>query len=229
MTDDILAGIPCEKTIEYLLKRRSTSLKHLSRTQGPSARDIETILSAAARVPDHNKVCPWYFIVFEGDKRAEAGEILASYYQKSHPQCHPDKLEKLRETFMRAPVVIAVISRIREANAPIWEQALSAGAACHSLSLAANALGFGTNWLTEWYSFDPHVKNAFDLDERDHFAGFIYIGKIEKYPDDRDRPDLSEIVNYWDGAAPINKGDKYGRKGRGYPEDGFDFNKIKRG
>ena len=215
--------------IDFLLNRRSTPLKLMSSENGPSRDEINTILTAAARVPDHNKVFPWHFTVLQGEQRREAGHMIGDIYATKFPDAPTEKLSQVRDTFMRAHTVIIVTSRIREAGAPIWEQALSAGAASYNLCLAANAIGYGTNWLTEWYCFDDAVKKAFGLDERDHFAGFIYIGAQTEKPEDRDRPDLNVITTFWEKDKPLNKGDDYGRKGRGYPEDGFDFSKIKRG
>jgi nitroreductase len=124
---------------------------------------------------------------------------------------------------MRAPVVIAVISRLREGKHPLWEQILSAGAACQNLCLAANALGFGTHWITEWCAYNEKFRAALGLDERDNIAGFIYIGTPEERPEERDRPDMKEIVTYWQPGKELNKGKNYGHPGMGLPRAGVTF------
>ncbi len=203
-----------------LQTRRSTSLK-LMAFPGPDEAQIQQILGAATRVPDHNKLVPWWFVVFTGEKRAAFGEVLKRAYLQEDPEATPAKLALEAERLLRAPVVIAVISRMKEGKAPLWEQILSAGAACYNLCLAANALGFGTNWLTEWYSFNPVVKEALGMDARDNVAGFIYIGTQTEKPEERERPALSNIVNEWsDGYAP-RKGDQYEKAGMGLPKAGF--------
>lgn len=141
------------------------------------------------------------------------------------PEATDEKRALERGRFLRAPVVIAVISRIKEGKAPQWEQILSAGAACYNLCLAANALGFGANWVTEWVSYHPHVRTALGCDARDHIAGFIYIGTQSEKPEERERPDLKTIVNHWlDGYVP-SKGDLYGKTGMGLPKAGFTIQK----
>lgn len=206
-----------EKSVfEALKTRRSTPIKSLG-SPGPSPAQIEDILAAATRVPDHNKLAPWWFVVFEGDARAAFGEVLRKAYLREDADAAPAKLDLEAERFLRAPVVIAVISRIKQGKAPQWEQMLSAGAACYNLCLAANALGFGSNWLTEWPAFNEEVRAALGCDERDNIAGFIYLGTQSEKPEDRERPALLDIVNEWsDGYAP-KKGDQYGKKDFGLP------------
>jgi len=220
MSEEIFAGRPCPDMLAYLHKRRSVSVKHLS-APGPDAAQLEAILKAASRVPDHGKQFPWYFIVFDGDARVQAGAALEKAWRATHPDEAPAKLELEAERFTRAPLVIAVVSKIRQGKRPVWEQILSAGAACQNLCLAANALGFATNWLTEWYSCDDTFRSEIGLGANEHFAGFIYIGTAAQMPEERDRPDLAQIVTYWQPDAALNKGDDYGSPGKGWPEAGF--------
>jgi nitroreductase len=216
----LYAGKQSPELLDYLLKRRSVKADQLS-APGPNPEQLQKILSAATRVPDHGKMNPWYFIVFEGSAREQAGEIIAGAFQKSNPEARPDKLEAERQRFTRAPLVVAVISRMRKGKKPFWEQILSSGAVCMNLSLAAHASGFGVNWVTEWYAFDEHVKTALGLDSRDHVAGFLYIGTVTTPPEERDRPDLGLIVNHFEAGKPLKKGDQYDQEKFGLPEAGF--------
>lgn len=207
--------------IAFLKNRRSSKVAALT-APAPTADQLQDILTIAARVPDHGKYHPWYFIVFEGDARADIGAHLRTAYAAENPDTALAKLDLEAERFLRAPMVIAVVSRIREGKNPQWEQILSSGAACYNLCLAANAMGFGTNWLTEWYSYSPTFKKLMGLDDRDHFVGFIYIGTASEQQEDRERPDLSKIVTYWTSKSPaLNKGEGYGQLGKGFPEKGF--------
>ncbi len=228
MVADLYTGAVSPDVLDYLLKRRSAKIEDL-RAPGPSPEQITDILTAASRVPDHGKMCPWYFIVFEGDARAQAGNVLEKAYVAANPDARGDKITAEKERFLRAPVVIALVSRVRRGKKPLWEQVLSAGAAGMNLSLAAHALGFGVQWVTEWYAYDAGVKAAFGLDEADHIAGFFYIGSVEQVPEERDRPDLAEIVTYWGAGKPLAKGDIYGVEKLDYPEAAFDFSLLKRG
>jgi nitroreductase len=220
--DALAAAEPSPELLDYLLKRRSVSIK-LLKEPGPDRAQIETILRAAARVPDHGRLFPWYFIVFAGEARLQAGALLKKAWLAEEPAAMPARLDLESERFLRAPAVIAVISRIREGKHPAWEQILSAGAAGQNLCLAANALGFGTCWVTEWYAYSETFRRGLGLDERDNIAGFIYIGAPSEMPAERDRPDPAQITTFWTPGQTLNKGSGYGQAGAGLPRKGFHF------
>ncbi|MFN3745678.1 MAG: nitroreductase [Hyphomicrobiaceae bacterium] len=185
-------------TLELLLKRRSAKAALLT-NPGPTPAELETILTCAARVPDHKKLVPWRFIVFEGEARAQFGEVLARALvaeEKEAPSAV--RLEAERGRLMRAPMVVCVVSRVvPNPGAPEIEQILSCGAAAFNLCLAANALGYGTCWITEWYSFSKTVASALGLAANERVAGFIYIGTDSAPQEDRERPVLADIVTRW--------------------------------
>src|SRR5262249_6165480 len=137
--------------VDFLLTRRSSKAALLT-APGPTPQELETILTIATRVPDHKAVRPWRFIVFEGEARAAFGEILAEVCRLEEKELpSPIRLETERGRLLRAPLVITAVSQVRPVSgAPEWEQVLSCGAACFNLCLAANALGYGTSWVTEW-------------------------------------------------------------------------------
>ena len=177
-----------------LLSRRSGSAKRMT-GPGPSAAELDLIFGAATRVPDHGKLTPWRFIVFEGEARAGFGDVLAACFAAQNPEADEDRLRVERERFLRAPVVVAVVSGVRQGiPIPEWEQQLSAGACCMTLVLAANALGYVTNWITEWYAYDPCVHEKLGLAANERVAGFIYIGKPAIVLEDRPRPDIRALV-----------------------------------
>ncbi len=184
--------------LDLLATRRSVKPDRLAEP-GPSAAELEQILTIAARVPDHKKLVPWRFIVFEGEARFKAGEIFAEASQREDKEPPSDKrLVIERGRLARAPTVVAVVSRVSDNPfAPEWEQVLSCGAACYNMCLAANAMGYGTNWLTDWVSYSGHVRTGLGLAENERLAGFVYIGTtIERSPE-RDRPALTDIVSRW--------------------------------
>jgi nitroreductase len=205
---------------EFLKKRRSTKVKYMA-SPAPTGVELQDILQTAVRVPDHGKLSPFYFILFEGDARAKFGVHLRDAWAKDHIDATPEQLSYEENRFTRAPLVIAVISRIRDAKIPAWEQILSAGACCHNLCLACNAHGYGTNWLTEWYAYHPDIRTTLNLDDgRDNIAGFIYVGTETEKQDDRDRPTLHAILNHY-GDDLSNKGDCYNKDGMDKPVKGF--------
>jgi nitroreductase len=161
----------------------------------PSAAEIDTLLTIASRVPDHGKLTPWRFIVFEGAARLSAGAAIASAFRVKYPDAKPEQIAFEHERLTRAPLVVAVVSRAApHVKIPEWEQVLSAGAAAMSLVLAAHALGYGANWITEWYAYDRSVLDALGLAPHERIVGFIHIGRPPGPPEDRPRPPLSEIA-----------------------------------
>jgi nitroreductase len=184
--------------LDLLRTRRSLKPDRLT-TPGPAPDQLAEILTIAARVPDHKKLSPWRFIVFEGDARARLGDVFAQACQaEDRVEPSPVRLETERQRPQRAPTVIAVVSRVvASAGAPEWEQVLSAGAASFNMCLAANAMGFGTCWITEWVSYSPTVQAALGLGDGERIAGFVYIGTAIEKPSDRDRPDMSKVVTRW--------------------------------
>jgi len=182
-------------TIELLATRRSAP-PVLMREPGPNAQELELLLTLASRVPDHGKLAPWRFIVFEGDGRARAGQAVAEVYASRNKNAEDKSLDLERGRFMRAPMVIGVVSRAApHVKIPLWEQEMSAGAVCMALTIAATALGFRTAWLTEWYAYDREVLGKLGLVEYEKIAGFIHLGRVEAAPEDRPRPALANIVS----------------------------------
>ncbi len=186
-----------EETIELLLTRRSA--KALTMVEpGPDASELETILRAGARVPDHGKLAPWRFIVFRGEARAKFGEELARIYAAGQSGATDDQIAFEANRLTRAPVVVAVISRVTPGiKIPEWEQLLSAGAVCQNMLIAATAFGYGAQWLTEWYAFDGEVNAALGLGENEKVAGYLYFGSESVPKDERPRPELSDITSEW--------------------------------
>ena len=165
---------------------------------GPTRDQILSLLTIAARVPDHGKLTPWRFIIFEGEARIRAGDTLAEIFAAQHPEADADRVALEHKRLTHAPLVIGVISTASEhVKIPLWEQILSAGAVCMNLTLAATAMGFRTAWLTDWFAYDPQALAALGVQPHEKVAGFIHIGKSNLEPTDRVRPDISQITTYF--------------------------------
>lgn len=190
-----------EQLIEHLLTRRSVSARLLAEP-GPDDSALEQILRAATRVPDHGKIHPWRLILLRGEARQKLGQVLRTAYRDVEADASEAKLDLEAVRFMRAPLVIAVVSSlIVPHKVPEWEQTLSVGAVCLNLLYAAQATGFGANWLTEWCAYHPAVRAALGISAQEKIAGFVYIGTASEKPDDRPRPALTEVVSEWRGPS----------------------------
>jgi len=184
-------------SIALLQTRRSLKPAELV-GPGPSPADLDTLLTIASRVPDHGKLVPWRFVVFEGESQLKAGAAIAAAFVAKYPDATTDQIAFERRRLARAPVVIAVVSRAApHVKIPEWEQVLSAGAAAMSLVIAAHALGFGATWITEWYAYDRGVLDALGLAPHEKIAGFVHIGRPAHAPEDRPRPALGDIVTHF--------------------------------
>lgn len=190
-------NISAPQALDLLLSRRSGSAKAMT-GPGPSPEQVRTLITCASRVPDHGKLAPWRFIVFEGDARRRFGDHLVRALKQAEPNASEERIAQEQNRLMRAPVVIAVISRVRkDVPIPEWEQVLSAGASCQALLVAAHAMGFVAGWITEWYAYDVNVRAALGLQDGERVAGFVYVGQPAVTLEDRPRPALDTIVTYF--------------------------------
>ncbi|MBZ0229675.1 MAG: nitroreductase [Bauldia sp.] len=183
--------------LELLKTRRSVTAAFLG-LPVPDRRQLEEMLTIASRVPDHGKLSPWRFIVFEGDARLAAGEALAALYARQHPDADEKKRDEERKRLAIAPLVVAVVSKAApHVKIPEWEQLLSAGNAALSLSLAAYALGFHANWTTGWAAYEPEAGEILGLAPGERVIAFVHVGTATVPITDRPRPALADIVTYW--------------------------------
>lgn len=181
--------------IHPLLTRRSVSVRDLSGPI-PNAEELEQILRASTRVPDHGKLCPWKIIVLQAEGQAALGAIGAEAFANRHPEATEAQVNAEHARFSRAPLCIAVLSTPKLGTKPVWEQELSAGAVCMNMLHAVHMLGYGGKWLTEWVAYSPEIIAALGGQPTDKVAGFIYIGSKVMEPEDRDRPKLEDVVEW---------------------------------
>lgn len=178
--------------LDFLARRRSTSAVMLA-APGPSDAEISKLIHLAARVPDHGKLAPWRFIVLPTAEKAAFAAKLEALAESRGDAKSVAKLVKLKIP----PVGIAVVSSIRPGQIPEWEQLHSAGAVCTTLLYAALALGYGANWITDWYAYDAEAKAILGLEPGENVAGFIFIGTSAEPPLERERPDPAALTSVW--------------------------------
>ncbi|MGU3576777.1 nitroreductase [Brucellaceae bacterium C25G] len=188
-----------EAVIEFLTKRHSTPISALA-APGPDEDQLQLMLKLAARVPDHGRLTPWRFIIYRGDARKKVGELLVERAEQLEGPLNDARREQELKRFDRAPLVIGVVSSpVEHPRIPEWEMFLSAGAAAMNLCLAANALGFGTNWITNWYSRDEQGLKILGVAPHERVAGFIHIGTSQMDVPERPRADMTTKVSEYQG------------------------------
>jgi len=166
---------------------------------GPEDDDIRTMIGAAVTAPDHGNLRPWRFIVIRGEARGRLGRVFADAAHARRPSIDEQELERLRAKPLRAPLIVAVAAVIRpdHPGVPPVEQIQSASAAAQQLQLAANALGYGSIWLTGEAAHDPAVAEALGLDFDDRLVGFIHVGSVAGVPSRPARPAAAEVMREW--------------------------------
>ena len=189
---------PLFSALETLDARRSVPARQLG-LPGPDDATVLRLLQSASRVPDHGKRVPFRFLRIAGDARPALGAALAALTLRRDPLAGDAAIEKDRQRFNHAPVVIAVIAVLDPSDAKIPEQErlLTAGCACFALLQAAQALGFGANWLTGWPAYDPDVHALLEMGEHERVAGFIHVGTPAVAVPERERPDPRTLLTDW--------------------------------
>lgn len=190
---------PIPAALAPLLDRRSTPSRLLT-APGPTEDELAALLTAAVHVPDHGKLAPWRFLRIQGEARARLGNLLADRQRARDPAAPTAVVDKDRERFNFAPLVIGVIASLVPGHkVPEQEQLLSAGCVCFSLLQAANALGYGAQWLTGWAAYDDVVTQRLGLGPDERLIGFIHIGSAAETAPERARPDPLQRLTDWTG------------------------------
>jgi nitroreductase len=189
------AKVPAMDPLSVLRHRRSTPSRLLG-PPGPDAAQLRALMETAVRVPDHGKLVPWRFVAIAGDAKDSLCEFLAARSLERDPGAAPAVVEKDRLRFSYAPLVLAVVGRLTPGHkVPEQEQLLSGGALCFQLLLAADALGFGAQWLTGWAAYDEAVHSRLGLGENEVVLGFIHLGTAREAAPERERPDVLALLS----------------------------------
>ncbi len=184
-------------SLQALDERRSTPSRQLGEP-GPDEATLLQMLRSAVRVPDHGKLVPFRFLRIAGDARDTLGRFLVERTLQLDPDAPQAALEKDRQRFSFAPLVVTVVARLQpDHKVPEQEQLLTAGCVCFALLQAAQAYGFGAQWLTAWMAYDPAVAAHLGLDTHERIVGFIHIGTPRLVAPERERPDPAALLEDW--------------------------------
>jgi nitroreductase len=190
-----LAVSPSPETLAFLATRRSSSAVTLAEP-APSEEELESLLRLAARVPDHGKLSPWRFIVLRREGKAAFAARLEALAQARGDLRAVAKLGKLKTP----PLGVAVVFSPKQAEIPHWEQLHSSGAVATTLLYAAQALGYGANWITDWYAYDAEARAILGLSPDEQVTGFVFMGTAKEPPLERERPSAAELTHVWTPA-----------------------------
>jgi nitroreductase len=190
---EALPVMPSPEVLEVLERRRSASAAAL-REPAPTVEELTRLLAIASRAPDHGKLAPWRFVSLQGaGKAAFVAGLEAIAAGRPDGDALDAKLFKIRIP----PLTVAVISRHVPGKIPEWEQRLSAGAVCTLMIIAAQAMGYGANWITDWYAYDSAALRLLGVGEGEQVAGYIHIGTTAEPPLERVRPQVADLTQVW--------------------------------
>lgn len=184
------------------LAARTSTPSRLLGAPGPDRPTLEAMLELALRVPDHGRLTPWRYLLIEGEARQQLSELLVRRFLEREPAAAEAAIAKERQRFLHAPLIVTVIARTTPGHKiPVQEQWLSAGAVCFQLLLAAQAHGYGAQWLTGWAAYDPVIATELGLGEHESVVGFIHIGTPREPAPERPRPRLADHLSDWSGPC----------------------------
>jgi nitroreductase len=180
------------------LNRYSTPAKALAEP-APDDAQLKQILQVAMSAPDHGRLYPYRFITIRGDARYRLSEIFVQATRQREPEVDAAYLAKQREKPLRSPLIVVVVATLIESEKiPEIEQMLSAGAAAHNILLGANALGFGSVWLTGANAYDDYVRGELGINDDERIVGFVYIGTPQLDIPPRPLPEVDEYLSNWE-------------------------------
>ena len=182
----------------FFAQRRSVLARKMSSKNIPDE-DLNKILAAGIRVPDHGALNPWKINVIKGDKLKLIDEaIILTEFKRENPNASEAQLETESKRFQRASIILAVLSTpVEHPKIPTWEMTLSSGAVCMNLLSCAQSLGYAAQWLTEWYAYnDKMLEYLGGRLNIDRISGFIYLGHKVEEPNERRRPDPKVVISH---------------------------------
>ena len=184
--------------LTHLATRRSGKPRDLA-APAPTHDQLVAMIALAGRTPDHGKLAPWRFVIVPDDRRDALSTLLTDAYRAERPEAKRAELDAMDQFAHQAPALVVVLSSPRpDSHIPLWEQELSAGAACMNLLHAVHAHGFAGGWLTGWPAFSDAVRDAFGA-APERIAGFVFIGTPARPLEERPRPDPARLWSDWQG------------------------------
>lgn len=184
-----------DEVLEALFNRRSAPAPTLG-LPAPSPEQMKLLIEIGFRVPDHGKIGPWRIVRFTPEAKATVVARLTTLAESRGDKKAVGALQKMS---IPPEILMVVSAPIQPHKIPLWEQQLSAAAICQNLLIAAGAMGFGANWITDWYAYDEDARAVLGVKDDENVAGFIYLGTPSEPPLERERPDYAARVSWWEG------------------------------
>jgi nitroreductase len=188
--------------LQLLLNRQSSGALV---EPAPSGADLDLILDAGLRAPDHGRLRPWRFVVIQGEARPKWADRVAEAIRLRDPENADAMIDKYRAWVLRTPLIVAVGAEIKANHKiPEVEQLLSVGAAAMNMLNAAHFLGYAGMWVTGLNAYDPRVASALGLEAPSRLVGFLALGTPKPGPT-FERPARTAHVREWRGYYSLDR------------------------
>jgi nitroreductase len=181
--------------LELLLKRASCAKLTLPK---PNQQQMENVIRAALRAPDHAGLKPWNFLIYDNQASLQAlGNLFVEAKLRQNPELPTDAVEKTRNLPLRAPMVVVAVAKIQEhQKVPAIEQIVSCGCAVHAMLYALQAQGYAGYWRTGELAYNPHLKTLLGLASTDEIVGFLYVGTPVLSLEKNNSANIADFVDY---------------------------------
>jgi nitroreductase len=188
------------RALELLLSRQSSGLLQ---DPAPEGAELDLILDAGLRAPDHGRLKPWRFVLIRGEQRLVWADRVAEAIVARDPANGQMISERYRAWVWRTPLIIAVGAEVQAGHAiPEIEQLMSAGAAAMNMLNAIHLLGYGGMWVTGANSYDPGINRLLGFEAPSRLIGFLAVGTPKPAPRNAPklvRPPRVEHTKDWTG------------------------------
>jgi len=168
---------------------------------GPDGDDLDLIIQAGLRAPDHGKLRPWHFVLIRGEARAAWAGVVVDALKAREPDAPEKAVDKQRNRALNTPLIIALGAKLQHGHkVPEIEQMMTVGAAAMNMLNALQGLGYGGVWLSGANAYDERVMTALGLEPGDKLAGFLFVGTPKAPPMTPRRPAVADHTTEWTGT-----------------------------
>lgn len=183
-------------TLTVIASRQNVSPRRLVEP-GPTAEQLQVMLSMAAAAPDHGLLTPWRFVIVPVDKRHLLADVFALALIDRDPGATLEQIESAREKAHRAPLLLVAVACLgaREPNTRPLERMVSMGAAIQNLLLGAHVMGFGAGLTSGQAMSSPRLRSLLLLDEGEEAVCCVNVGSVTKGKPMRLRPVPASFVS----------------------------------
>lgn len=164
--------------------------------------EIERLLEAAVRAPNHRLTEPWGFHVLQGESKRRLAELRRDLRARKFEDPEAPEVQKSLDKAYRdaadVPAIIVVTTTIADDPVRREEDYAATFCAIENLLLGATALGLGTYLRTGTLIEDERLRALLDVPEDRRVVATIYLGYPAEPPKLKPRTPVAEKTRWLD-------------------------------